>query len=182
MDKNSDHIINEALVRRYQSGDKEALKELIRRFNPHLQSKIYYQTKNRDSINDIAQECWYAIIHNLEDVKFQVGFEAWALNIARNKAVDWIRIQQKERKRQAGSENEIQHSIEEEENEIRNMQINELKRGMALISQAQRIVLELFYLENLSLKEISAILGISTGTIKSRLFNAREQLKKIINK
>lgn len=181
MDKNSDHIINEALARRYQSGDKEALKELIRRFNPRLQSKIYYQTKNRDSINDIAQECWYAIIHNLEDVKFQVGFEAWALNIARNKAVDWIRIQQKERKTQTGSDTELQN-IQEEENEIRNMQINELKRGMALISQAQRIVLELFYLENLSLKEISAVLGISIGTVKSRLFNAREQLKKIINK
>lgn len=169
--------MNESLAREYQSGDKEALKELIRRFNPQLRSKIYYHTRSRDSVHDISQDCWYAIITKLEEVKFQIGFEAWALNIARNKAIDWIRHQQKERKRKSDSEQENSSSIQIEES---NPRINELRKNMNLLSDAQRIVLELFYVDNLSIKEISSVLGISSGTVKSRLFNAREYLKKTI--
>jgi RNA polymerase sigma factor (sigma-70 family) len=177
MNNRSNHILNESLARKYQSGDKEALKELIRRFNPQLRSKIYYHTRSRDSVHDISQDCWYAIITKLEEVKFQIGFEAWALNIARNKAIDWIRHQQKERKRKSDSEQENSSSIQIEES---NPRINELRKNMNLLSDAQRIVLELFYVDNLSIKEISSVLGISSGTVKSRLFNAREYLKKTI--
>jgi len=177
MNNRSNHILNESLARKYQSGDKEALKELIRRFNPQLRSKIYYHTRSRDSVHDISQDCWYAIITKLEEVKFQIGFEAWALNIARNKAIDWIRHQQKERNRKSDSEQENSSSIQIEES---NPRINELRKNMNLLSDAQRIVLELFYVDNLSIKEISSVLGISSGTVKSRLFNAREYLKKTI--
>ncbi len=177
MNNRSNHILNESLARKYQSGDKEALKELIRRFNPQLRSKIYYHTRSRDSVHDISQDCWYAIITKLEEVKFQIGFEAWALNIARNKAIDWIRHQQRERNRKSDSEEENSSSIQIEES---NPRINELRKNMNLLSDAQRIVLELFYVDNLSIKEISSVLGISSGTVKSRLFNAREYLKKTI--
>ncbi|MEQ8579310.1 MAG: RNA polymerase sigma factor [Balneola sp.] len=177
MNNRSNHILNESLARKYQSGDKEALKELIRRFNPQLRSKIYYHTRSRDSVHDISQDCWYAIITKLEEVKFQIGFEAWALNIARNKAIDWIRHQQKERKRKSDSEQENSSSIQIEES---NPRINELRKNMNLLSDAQRIVLELFYVDNLSIKEISSVLGISSGTVKSRLYTAREYLKKTI--
>ncbi len=180
MDRSSDHNKYEALARSYQSGSREALKELIRTFNPQIESKIYFHTKDKDSVRDISQECWYVIINNLEKVKFQIGFEAWALNIARNKSVDWIRNQQKERRNRIVSENEIEDSINREEKSIQELRINELKLGMQLLSNAQRIILELFYVENLSLSEIAEVLEISAGTVKSRLFYAREQLKKII--
>ena len=46
------------------------------------------------------------------------------------------------------------------------------------LPESQKIVLKLFYLENLSISEVSGVLGISEGTVKSRLFTARESLKK----
>jgi DNA-directed RNA polymerase specialized sigma24 family protein len=55
-----------------------------------------------------------------------------------------------------------------------------IRMGIQLLSSAQRIVLEMFYLENLSLREISDVLNIPEGTVKSRLFHAREKLKNII--
>ena len=180
MNNRSNHILNESIARKYQSGDREALKDLIRRFNPQLRSKIYYHTRNKDSVHDISQDCWYVIITKLEEVKFQVGFEAWALNIARNKSIDWIRHQQKERNRKSDSEQENSSSDQVEENDLRDARINEIRKSMNLISDAQRIVLELFYVENLSIKEISIVLGISSGTVKSRLYTAREYLKKTI--
>lgn len=178
---NPDHIINEELARKYQSGDKDALKELIRRFNAQLTAKIYYHTKNRDSAKDIAQECWYVIINNLADIKFQIGFEAWALNIARNKSIDWIRAQQRERKGISEVISENENFISEEAEEMLEFQILEMRACMSLLPQAQKIILELFYKENLSLTEISEVLGISKGTVKSRLFTAREHLKKLIH-
>ncbi|MFY0698999.1 MAG: sigma-70 family RNA polymerase sigma factor [Balneola sp.] len=180
MNNRSNHILNESLAREYQSGEKEALKELIRRFNPQLRSKIYYHTRNKESVQDISQDCWYAIITKLEEVKFQVGFEAWALNIARNKAIDWIRQQQRGRTRKSDSDQEKFSSVQMEENDLRGTRIDELRKCVNLLSDAQRIVLELFYVENLSIKEISSVLGISSGTVKSRLYNAREYLKKTI--
>jgi RNA polymerase sigma factor (sigma-70 family) len=48
------------------------------------------------------------------------------------------------------------------------------------LSPTQRIVLEMFYLENMKLHEISKVLDVPAGTIKSRLFHARENLKKIM--
>ena len=180
MNNRSNHILNESLARKYQSGEKEALKELIRRFNPQLRSKIYYHTRNKESVQDISQDCWYVIITKLEEVKFQVGFEAWALNIARNKAIDWIRQQQKERNRKTESDQENSSNDHMVESELRDTRVAELRKSMNLLSDAQRIVLELFYAENLSINEISKVLHISTGTVKSRLYNAREYLKKTI--
>lgn len=180
MNNRSNHILNESLARKYQSGEKEALKELIRRFNPQLRSKIYYHTRNKDSVYDISQDCWYAIITKLEEVKFQVGFEAWALNIARNKSIDWIRQQQRDRTRKSDSDQENSSSVQVEESDLRDTRVNELRKSMNLLSDAQRIVLELFYVENLSINEISSVLEISSGTVKSRLFSAREYLKKTI--
>lgn len=145
-----------------------------------MRSKIYYHTRNKDSVQDISQDCWYAIITKLEEVKFQVGFEAWALNIARNKSIDWIRQQQRDRTRKSDSDQEKFSSVQMEEGNSRDSRINELRKSMNLLSDAQRIVLELFYVENLSIKEISSVLGISAGTVKSRLFSAREYLKKTI--
>tara|TARA_R110001599_G_scaffold69410_3_gene195391 strand:+ start:166863 stop:167408 length:546 start_codon:yes stop_codon:yes gene_type:complete len=180
MNNRSNHILNESLAREYQSGDKEALKELIMRFNPQLRSKIYYHTRSRDSVHDISQDCWYAIIMKLEEVKFQVGFEAWALNIARNKAIDWIRHQQKDRKGKSDSDQVHSSSVQVEESDLIDTRVTELRKSMNLISDTQRIVLELFYVDNLSIKEISSVLGISSGTVKSRLYTAREYLKKTI--
>lgn len=180
MNNRSNHILNESLVREYQSGEKEALKELIRRFNPQLRSKIYFHTRNKDSVQDISQDCWYAIITKLEEVKFQVGFEPWALNIARNKSIDWIRQQQRDRNRKTDSDQENSLSAKMDESELRDTRVSELRKSMNLLSDAQRIVLELFYVENLSIKEISSVLGISSGTVKSRLYTAREYLKKTI--
>ncbi len=154
MNNRSNHILNESIAREYQSGEKDALKELIRRFNPQLRSKIYYHTRSKDSVHDISQDCWYAIIMKLEEVKFQVGFEAWALNIARNKSIDWIRQQQRDRDRKSDSEQENFPSVEVEESDPRDSRIDELRKSMNLLSDAQRIVLELFYVENLSIKEI----------------------------
>lgn len=180
MQNQTDYIINEELARRYQSGDKSALKELIKRFNSALEAKVYAHTRDKESLNDIIQDCWFAIIDNLDEVKFQIGFEAWALNIARNKAVDWIRSRQQQRRKLVEILNEEMVTADDS-TDIREAQIKKLRVNMNLLPESQKIILELFYKDNLSLSEVSKLLGVPEGTVKSRLFTAREQLKKLIH-
>jgi len=59
--------------------------------------------------------------------------------------------------------------------------LDEIRVGIQQLPMSQRIVLSMFYMENLSLAEISSVLDVSKGTVKSRLFYAREKLKTIIN-
>ena len=114
----------------------------------------------------------------------RINFEVWALSIARRKAIDWIRQQQQNRKRIEVLLNEESNVVsnKEEELDIQIIRKRKLKEAIQVLSSTQRIVLSMFYLDNYSVNEISELLKISEGTVKSRLFNAREQLKKILIK
>ncbi len=182
MKKEEKHIPNDYLVTRYQEGDKQALKHLIKQFHPRLEQQILSQTRDKASLEDLVQESWYAIIAGLSKVTLRINFEVWALSIARRKAVDWIREQQRTRKRALLLVHEEGNTpTEEDALDIILERKARLKLAIKGLPHSQRIVLTMFYLENYSVQEISDVLRISPGTVKSRLFNAREHLKEIFN-
>lgn len=182
MKKEETHIQNDYLVTRYQEGDKQALKLLIKQFHPRLEQQIFAQTRDKASLEDLVQESWYAIIAGLSTVTLRISFEVWALSIARRKAIDWIREQQRVRKRtQVFIQQEMNAPTEEDALDIILERKARLKLAIKGLPHSQRIVLTMFYLENYSVQEISEVLRISAGTVKSRLFNAREHLKEIFN-
>lgn len=182
MNRKSKHIDTETLLHKYQQGDRNALKLLIKRFHPKLVNTIRYTINRIEPAEDIAQECWYAIVQQLDKLEIKINFDAWALTIARRKSIDWIREQQRERKyaRQLQAEAEADSDMVTEYSEEPPGLLSTIQNSIQQLPPTQRIVLKMFYLENLTLKEISQILGIPEGTIKSRLFTARESLKEIL--
>jgi|AntRauTorckE6833_2_1112554.scaffolds.fasta_scaffold15685_3 RNA polymerase sigma-70 factor (ECF subfamily) len=181
MNRKSEHIDYELLISGYQNGDEKALRLLIKKFHPRLVRTIYYYTNDQASVDDLAQECWYAIIEKLEELKLKISFEAWALTIARRKAIDWIRAQQRARKQAEALKVEAGSEVQSSEEDNKEEDLEKIRIGIQQLSPTQQIVLNMFYLENLSLSEISKVLGASKGTVKSRLFYAREELKNSIN-
>ncbi len=181
MRPNSEHIINDYLVVRYQEGDKESLRKLIRKFNSSLERQIYAQTRDKASLDDLVQESWYSIISGLSTLKISISFDIWALSIARRKAIDWIRKQQLVRRKtqEIYLNDHVQQDSDGDEYDIIQERKAKLKIAIEGLPQTQKIVLSMFYLENYSVNEISEVLEISSGTVKSRLFNARESLKEI---
>lgn len=171
------------LLTRYQTGDEEALRQLIRTIQPKLEKTIYYTTRNRSVVKDICQECWYTIIPKLKKLEIKISFESYVSAIARRKSIDWIRTQQRQRKNSEAARSELTISKLADQDESATL-FDKMKKVRVQIDQlpdSQKIVLKLFYLENLNLKEISGILAISEGTVKSRLFTARESIKKNVN-
>ena len=166
---------DELLVKQYRSGDRLALQKLVQRWHKVFCEKAYWLTKDADASKDIAQESWNTIIEKIDQLKDTSSFRTWALRIVFTKAMDWMRANQRNRTK---LENYYKnYEAKEDEKEDDETLKKALLKAIKLLSSEQQIVLRLFYVEDYSLKEMSGLLEISVGTVKSRLFHARENLK-----
>lgn len=171
---NTDKIFDGLLVLQYRSGHKEAFRLLVARHHKKLCKHAYWYTHDIDVAQDVAQECWGVIVTKLHTLKNPNVFGSWALRIVTRKALNYLKKEQREMRKR--SEFQWSHT-KEEDHEIQEAMIRKLGKAMSELTVDQRQVLHLFYKEALSLREISTILDISEGTVKSRMFHARERLK-----
>lgn len=174
MDK-IDNVTDESLIVQYQSGDILALQKLVKRWHKLFCEKAYWMTKDAEASKDIAQESWTSIINNLHNLKDSSRFKSWALRIVFTKSMDWLRFNQMNRKK---LEKYYKNYNDSDESTNSNETLKaELLNAVRLLPNEQQVVLRLFYVEEYTLKDISLLLEISVGTVKSRLFHAREKLK-----
>ncbi len=173
MERTVEQIIDEILVMDCQSGRVKAMEMLVSRWQKRLWQYAYHLTGNADAAWDITQEGWLGIIKGIRKLHDPARFRAWAYKIITNKANDWIK-----------KKNDTRHiSIEETD-----VAQHEAKKGIGVKELVQKldfkkkVVLSLYYFEQLSVSEISVALKIPKGTVKSRLAGAREDLKKLYQK
>ena len=91
--------------------------------------------------------------------------------------MDWVRNIQKQRR---VGRNEVKESMHAEDGDDSD-RLEQVMKHLQALPEDQKIILTLFYLKGHNIREISEILTIPLGTVKSRLFGAREHLKKKIN-
>ena len=172
----SQQIFDDLLVLNAQKGDRNAFDLLFKRWHPKLVRQIEWRVHDVEVAQDLAQECWITIAKKIVNLRGHQSFGAWATRIANNKAVDWLRRNQvRQQKIKTHQEEYLPDDPEEKELLLRQMEV-----GFRQLENEQKMILRLHYLEQLSLKEIARVLNMPTGTVKSRLFRARENLKKII--
>ena len=166
------------LVQEFQSGNKKALTKLVKRWHKTFCEKAYWIVKDADVAKDIAQDSWRVIINKIEDLKTPKSFGSWALRIVYTKSLDWIKANKRfQNNIDNKHEIEVAFDVEIDTNEALKVK---LLKTIKTLPETQQIVIRLFYMQDYSLKEISAMLNISVGTVKSRLFHAREKLKQIL--
>jgi RNA polymerase sigma factor (sigma-70 family) len=167
------------LVLAYQSGNKAALSGLVKKWHVLFCKLAYWYVKDADAAKDIAQESWVIIFKKLDTLKNPKQFKSWSISIVNRKAIDWIRAKTREnRKLNIFYDEKDKSNPVDESEEQKTKLISILKIEMDALPTNQKMVLKLFYTENYSLQQLSEALKISVGTAKSRLFHAREKLKK----
>ncbi|WP_452228359.1 RNA polymerase sigma factor [Lacinutrix sp. MEBiC02404] len=168
------------LVEAFQSGKKEALTILVKRWHLIFCEKAFWLVKDADIAKDIAQDSWQTIIAKIETLRDASSFGSWALRIVYSKSLDVLRRKNNERfkNEEYGKDRDI---IAEDVSDSTSLK-KKLLRAIQDLPEQQQLVIKLFYLEEYTLKEISEALDISPGTTKSRLFYAREKLRLLINK
>lgn len=175
--KNLRGFSDKQLIEIYQQGDKKAIVFLVERWHKTFCKMAFMYVKNPDEAKDIAQESWTVILSKVGDLQDASKFKFWAISIVKRKAIDFLRSKKREKKHQEKLKNESVIPISpEEENPIK----NKLQKAIKELPFHQQTVLKLFYIQEYSLKEIAELLNVSVGTVKSRLFNAREKLKSIV--
>ncbi|PHR72210.1 MAG: RNA polymerase subunit sigma-24 [Lutibacter sp.] len=175
--KNAKNTIDTNLVIEYQSGNKKAIALLVKRWHIEFCKFAFWYTKDADVAKDIAQDCWTVILNKLDTLQEPKQFKSWAISIVNRKSIDWIRKRNREREKIKKYSQENSNTVFEENTENQEEVKLLLLKTIKTLSKHQQTILKLFYTQNYTLKEISELLKISIGTVKSRLFHAREKLK-----
>jgi RNA polymerase sigma factor (sigma-70 family) len=175
------------LVTRARRGELTAYDELVRRYQERIYATIYHMTSNHEDANDLAQEAFIKAFHALKSFKGGSSFYTWVYRIAVNKTINFL----KQRKNKAQmSLDDLDFNVEHDPDlvalisdktprrEIHLAELQEkLNTAMQKLSEPHRLVVTLHDVQGLSHEEIAKIMGCNIGTVRSRLFYARQQLQ-----
>nr|WP_320022720.1 RNA polymerase sigma factor [uncultured Draconibacterium sp.] len=184
--KNISRLTNEELMTAIKNGNQSAFSELYERFNQRLYYYFFRMLGNdKEVANDFLQDIFLKIINKPELFKPGYKFTSWIFTVAHNMCKNEYRHREV-RKIISNDENPDQFLTDEnsyEEMLKKEQLITQLFTEIEYLEEDQKAILLLKYKENFSLKEISEILELPLGTIKSRLYYARVELtKKLANK
>jgi len=173
------------LVRKSKNGDLEAFERLIMAYEKKIFNIAYRMTGNSEDAADIAQEVCIKIYKSIGNFKENSSFGTWVYRITSNVCIDEIR----KRKNSTVSLNVKNEDDEEFERAIENKDrlpdeivegreaLNAIKKCILELTPEQRMVIILRDVRGHSYEEISSMLNINIGTLKSRLNRARSLLK-----
>jgi RNA polymerase sigma factor RpoE len=175
------------LLRRAKAGELTAYDDLVRRYQERVYATIYHMTSNHEDANDLAQDTFIKAFQALHSFKGDSSFFTWLYRIAVNKTINHL----KQRKRRNHiSLNDLDLNAEHDPDLValisdktprRDVNLAELQErlnaAMQKLSEVHRMVVTLHDVQGLSHEEISQIMGCNVGTVRSRLFYARQQLQ-----
>ena len=176
-------ISDEELVRRIKYGDKEALDGLIRRYHKPLHAYIIRMGIESHLAGDIVQEIFIKLLGGIKMYEETRPFRPWIYTIACNAYKDYLKKAYVQRD-VVMADLESKEIGEGDPEEILLQREKRVCVAAALqgLSKIHREVVVLRYYQELKLEEMASILEIPTGTVKSRLYNALQQLKKCLQK
>jgi RNA polymerase sigma-70 factor (ECF subfamily) len=175
------------LVKRARRGDLAAYDDLVRRYQERIYATVYHMTANHEDANDLAQEAFIKAFQALKSFKGGSSFYTWVYRIAVNKTINFL----KQRKNRAQmSLDDLDFNAEHDPDLValisdktprREVALAELQEklnaAMQKLSEPHRLAVTLHDVQGLSHEEIAKIMDCNVGTVRSRLFYARQQLQ-----
>lgn len=166
------------IIQRCQKGEKEAFNELITYYYPYVRKFLIKLTSNEDLTEDLVQDTFLKLIKNIDkyDTNKETSFSTYLIQISKNTYLDYL----KKMKKIDLEENMEELIVEEtmEEKIVNEEQLNILLKEIESLPFEQAQALKMKYIENYSLKEIAKQMGTETKTIKSRIYEGKEKIKK----
>ncbi len=155
-------------------GDRRAFELLYKRWYPKLLRFAFRRTGEREAALDVVQNAALTIAKDIHRLSDPAAFGPWAYTIVRRRAADYVQSKIRARDVQAELERQPTPAAPDQDHES-----FALKQTLGALPEADRKLLLLFYVDGMRLREIAAGMSIPIGTVKSRLYAAREKLKAV---
>lgn len=184
-----DALVNKR-IKQVLKGDQNAFSDIVSLYQHKLYQICYRMLSNRQEAEDIAQEAFVRAFTNLHTFDQKRKFSTWLYRIATNLCIDRIRKKKPDYYLDAevsGTDGLNMYSniaIDEKlpEEKVEQMELQDrIQYEISRLPDKYRSVIVLKYIEELSLKEISDILEMPLGTVKTRIHRGREALRKQLN-
>lgn len=175
------------LVQRAKSGDTHAFDQLVMKYSRKLYGLIYHMTSNTEDTHDLLQETFAKAYRSLGRFRGKSSFYTWVYKIAVNMTLNHLK---KKKRRSGPSYSDEANGLMNDPafidhdylaNPRRHSNIHELHQklneALMKLSDGHRSVVTMFDIQGMPHAEISRVLGVSEGTVRSRLYYAHQQLQ-----
>ena len=175
---------DEMLISRFQSGDENAYVELVNRYKDKLTNFVFYFLKDEENSEDIVQETFIRLYEKKHYYKEIAKFSTWIYTIARNLANTELRKKSRTKIMYLSQMNndkkdyDLKSSDPELNKNIENeFLMKEIHAAIDKLQENYKTVIVLRDIQGLDYEQISKIIGVPLGTVKSRINRARLQLQ-----
>lgn len=177
------------LVVRALAGREEGFEELVRRYQRPIVAYVYRMVGDYDAALDLAQEVFIKVYNSLERYRPEFKFSTWIYRIAHNAAIDHLRRAGAARTEDLEVEGEGGRTFEKplasgtpspEQETERGERRAEIEDVVCQLQPAYRELIVLRHSHDLSYDEIAEVTGLPLGTVKNRIFRAREAMRELL--
>lgn len=169
-----------SIITRIKNGDEQAFAELIEQYKLPIYKTAKSILKDEDDVCDAIQDTALSIYKNIQNLKNEEYFKTWVIRITINKCYDILKKHKLNDEKMLKAQEDVSELHTNFDNNV--ILQTDLQRTLELLEEDLRIVTVLYYYNDLSISEIADILNIPKGTVKSRVFRAREKLYEILSK
>ncbi|MBA7649178.1 ECF RNA polymerase sigma factor SigW [subsurface metagenome] len=182
-------VDDEILIRQFvgaglhhSAGNRKAFTTLMERHIKGMRRLLFTLLNgNMEDMEDAEQEILISLFNTLPHFRFKSSFKTYLYRLCRNKAIDLIRKKNRERKILFSISGQPSSNLYEPEAEVlKKERGNRIFKLLFKLREEERSLILLKDVEGLSIKEITKIVGIPEGTIKSRLHRSREKLAELM--
>lgn len=172
------------------SGDEKAFETLMRKYEKFVSTCVYQVVGNPEDTLDVAQETFLKVYKSISSFKGESSFSSWLYRVAKNCAYDFVRKKKLSSVSLDSTDDEgVTMDIPDsdiktrpEDLALRKEKQEMLWKAIEKLSDEHREVITLRDINDYTYEQIADMLSLEAGTVKSRLFRAREALKKILTK
>ncbi|MEY5009805.1 MAG: hypothetical protein RLZZ253_944 [Verrucomicrobiota bacterium] len=182
---------DDAWVARAQQGDSAAFDRLVLKHSPKLYGLVYHMTSNHEDTNDLLQDIWAKAYRSLGGFRGRSSFPTWMHSIAVNMTINHLK---KRGRRFQMSLDDVDSQIQNDqefleltasstpvrETDLKELQVR-LNEAMQKLTPDHRAVVTMFDIQGMPHADIARVLGVSEGTVRSRLFYAHRQLQNFLS-
>jgi len=174
-------LTDEQIIALVIDGKVDRFEELVQRYQNKMFRFVYQKVLNSDDAMELTQEVFLKVFNSLKKFDIKRKFSPWIYKIALNETYNFIK--KRSRGQLVHVEDEYVENMVKTENELlrdeynRNEEDEVIRKTINELPEKYQGVIYYFYLEEMSLKEVSEILGIKVGSVKTRLTRGRRMLK-----